>query len=91
LLSRWNSSAPPDGLNGRYLRDKDNRFGILLVVHNTVRVRGWKKGSGYLKFAEVMTHLETITQDMASADALAPQMFPVGIDLSSFAQRIKSA
>lgn len=78
-------------LRGRYLRDKDNRFGILLVVHNTVRTRGWEKGSGYLKFAEVMTHLETIALDMASADALAPQMIPVGIDLSSFAQRIRAA
>ncbi|TCA32753.1 hypothetical protein E0H70_10390 [Rhizobium leguminosarum bv. viciae] len=78
-------------LRGRYLRDKDNRFGILLVVHNTVRARGWKKGSSYLKFAEVMTHLETIAQDMASADAVAPQMIPVGIDLSSFAQRIRAA
>lgn len=78
-------------LRGRYLRDKDNRFGILLVVHNTVRARGWKKASGYLKFAEVMPHLESIARDMASADALAPQMIPVGIDLSSFAQRIKAA
>lgn len=78
-------------LRGRYLRDKDNRFGILLVVHNTVRARGWKKGSGYLTFAEVITRLETIAQDMASADALAPQMIPVGIDLSSFAKRITTA
>ena len=54
-------------LRGRYLRDKDNRFGILLVVHNTVRTKGWRKGSGYLKFAEVMTHLETIARGMASA------------------------
>lgn len=38
--------------------------------------QGWKKGSGYLKFAEVMTHLETIARDMGSADALAPQMIP---------------
>lgn len=78
-------------LRGRYLRDKDNRFGILLVVHNTVRVRGWKKGNRYLKFGEVMAHIEAIARDMAAADALAPQMIPVGIDLSHFAQRIKAA
>jgi hypothetical protein len=77
-------------LRGRYLRDKDNRFGILLVVHNGVRPRGWKKGSAYLTFAEVMAHLEMLAKDMASADALAPQMIPVGIDLSSIAQRVKN-
>lgn len=78
-------------LRGRYLRDKQNRFGILLVVHNTVRSKGWKKGSSYLNFAEVMAHLVKIAQDMASTDALAPQIEAMGIDLSSFAQRIKIA
>jgi len=33
----------------------------------------------------------TIAQDMASADAMAPQMIPVGIDLSPFAQRLGAA
>lgn len=78
-------------LRDRYLRDKDNRFGILLVVHNTVRSKGWKGATGYLRFDEVMRHLETIARDLASADALAPQMIPVGIDLSRFAQKIKLA
>jgi hypothetical protein len=76
-------------LRGRYLRDKDNRFGILLVVHNTVRPKGWRKGKGYLHFADLICHLNTIAREMASADALAPQMIPVGIDLSSFARRIQ--
>lgn len=76
-------------LRGRYLRDKDNRFGILLVVHNTVRTRGWKKENEFLTFPEVIAHLNSIAQSMASADALAPQMTVVGIDLSTFAQRIK--
>lgn len=78
-------------LRDRYLRDKDNRFGILLVVHNSTRVAGWQQGTGYLQFAEVMAHLKEIARGMAAADALAPQMIPVGIDLSHFAQRIKAA
>ena len=78
-------------LRGRYLRDKDNRFGILLVVHNTIRPRGWKGTGGYLKFADVMARLQTTAHEMAATDALAPQMMPIGIDLSHFAQQIRTA
>jgi hypothetical protein len=78
-------------MRGRYLRDKDNRFGILLVVHNTVRAKGWRQGSRYLKFAEAMAQLEAIAREMAAVDALAPQIIPVGINLSHFAQCIKTA
>ena len=38
-----------------------------------------------------MTLLEPIARDMASVDALAPQMIPVGIDLLSCAQRTRAA
>jgi hypothetical protein len=75
-------------LRGRYLRDRVNRFGILLVVHNTVRKLGWRCGEEYISFAAVMVHLSGLAREMASSDALAPQVVTVGIDLSRLAVKV---
>jgi hypothetical protein len=75
-------------LKGRYLRDRENRFGVLLIVHNTVRRRGWPRDGNWLTFGEVLEHLRTLAGILAAVDALAPQMIAVGIDLSDFAERI---
>lgn len=72
-------------LQGRYLRDRDNRFGILLIVHQKPRPRGWQGPDGMLDFAGVIAHLQALATDLADADALAPQMAVVGIDVSHLA------
>ena len=72
-------------LQGCYLRDRDNRFGILLIVHQQPRPRGWRGPDGMLDFAGVITHLQALAADLADADALAPQMAVVGIDVSHLA------
>jgi hypothetical protein len=70
-------------LQGRYLRDRDNRFGILLLVHQKARKHGWKRGEEFIQFAEVVEHLRALARKIGAADATSPQMAIVGIDVSA--------
>jgi hypothetical protein len=58
-------------LAGRYLREKDKRHGVLLLVHQSARTRGWEDGAGgCLTFAQVVHHLKAKTREMeAGVDA----------------------
>lgn len=48
-------------LCGQYLRAKDGREGILLLVHQTPRLKGWKLPDGkYLGFDDVAQRLRTL-------------------------------
>jgi hypothetical protein len=69
-------------LRERYLRDGNNRFGILLLLHQKSKRRGWHGPNGFMTFEEVVEHLRGIAGRMAAADASAPQMAIVAIDLS---------
>lgn len=73
-------------LKGRYLRDRNNRFGILLIVHQKARPMGWSSPTGFLTYGEVIAHLRRIAQSMGAVDALAPQMVVCSIDLSNIAR-----
>ncbi|MES2260653.1 MAG: hypothetical protein V4724_19205 [Pseudomonadota bacterium] len=71
-------------LQGRYLRDRNDRWGILLLVYQKLRPQGWEGPNGEMwAFSEVVAHLARIANDIAAKDSLAPQMLVCVIDVSS--------
>lgn len=70
-------------LRDRYLRDRNNRCGILLLVHKAGRPRGWQRGTEWLSFAQVTEHMHAVAREMCARDALAPQMEVFAIDVSN--------
>jgi hypothetical protein len=80
-------AALVDQLCGRYLRAKEGRHGILLLVHQKMRPRGWasRKDGRSLDFAEVVEHLRLLAKSIAGEDAESPQPEIAVIDVSSCA------
>jgi hypothetical protein len=78
-------------LCGRYLRAKDGRHGILLLVHQTHRPRGWprKKGTA-LTFTEVVAHLKKMAVGISGAAVGGQQPEIASIDVSQFRKNAKS-
>jgi hypothetical protein len=76
-------------LMGRYLRDKNNRWGILLLVYQEERAQGWEKaiGSGYWTFAELVDHLRAIARDIAAKGSQEAQMQISVINVSKVPRR----
>lgn len=53
-------------LAGRYLRDRENRFGILLLVHQKTRPVGWfAPGGTAMSFHQVIEHLRQKAEGLA--------------------------
>jgi hypothetical protein len=78
----------PDG-NGLYLRGQDGREGILLVVHQKPRPKGWKQPGGtYLNFEAVVQRLRTLAARIRSESPAGPQPEICIIDVSSCARPI---
>lgn len=82
--------ALAEQLVGRYLRDQHNRWGILLLVHQKPKPRGWRRGKkGRLGVAEVLTHLRTKASRIAAARPDAPQPTVELVDVSvTFSERV---
>ncbi len=81
-------------LVGRYLRDRHNRYGILLLVHQGSRPIGWKTAAGdYLTFEQMVRHLQSIARSVAAKSPNAPQPEIAVIDVSSVnsASKVNSA
>jgi hypothetical protein len=73
-------------LAGRYLREKDKRHGVLLLVHQKARTRGWQGGAGgYLTFAQVVDHLKAKAREMESNGVDASRAEIAVIDVSEIA------
>lgn len=71
-------------LVGRYLRDRSARHGILLLVHQTPRPRGWQERSGrFLTFAKVVDRLEGLARRIAAQEPNAPYVEVAAIDVST--------
>ena len=71
-------------LVGRYLRDRQNRYGILLLVHQKARPRGWQGATGdFLTFEQVVDHHRTLARSIAAQSPNAPQVQIAVIDVSS--------
>jgi hypothetical protein len=70
-------------LCGRYLRASYGRYGILLLVHQRARRRGWKTTSGtYLSFAEVVARLCARAFAIAGGHHDSPQTEVCVLDVS---------
>jgi hypothetical protein len=83
-----------DALNiqlvGRYLRDKDARRGVLLLVHQNSRTEGWIDAEGkFIAFPQVVAHLEKLARDVA-AGSDAPQAQIAILDVSSISIESKA-
>lgn len=71
-------------LCGQYLRHREARHGILLLVHQKPR-RGWSlvAGEPLVSFAAVVAHLEAKAQTIRETSATGPQPIIVAIDVSA--------
>ena len=83
-------AALDDQLCGQYLRAKSGRHGILLLVHQKTRSRGWinPKDGRRLNFDVVVEHLRQRARSIAGADADSPQPEIAAIDVSSCAPAV---
>ena len=81
-------AALTDQLCGRYLRAKDARHGILLLVHQRARSMGWKEPQtgAFLSFDQVVDHLKALAVRIAGTAPDAPQPEIGVLDVSSCAK-----
>jgi hypothetical protein len=72
-------------LCGRYLRAREARYGLLVLVHQQPRSRGWRdpQSGAMLSVKEVVAHLERIAAAMAGATTEAPQPLIAVLDVST--------
>ncbi|MEZ5670213.1 MAG: hypothetical protein R3F55_22850 [Alphaproteobacteria bacterium] len=73
----WSLSQLEDALRaqlvGRYLRDREHRHGILLIVHKKRRSRGWEgPEGGWLRFEQVVSHLADMARSISSEGRVHP-------------------
>ena len=95
IAEKWSLAdlreALEDQLCGRYLRFHNSRFGILLLVHQKARPKGWEHDGKFLSFLEVVDNLRDLARDIGASDTLVPQPAVSAIDLSRIsAHAIKS-
>jgi hypothetical protein len=75
----------------KYLRARDARQGILLLVHNRPRPRGWHTRTGKkLTFSEVVARLKGLAAKIAGSATDAPQPEIPTLDMTRFAKVSKS-
>jgi len=79
--------AVTDQLCGRYLRARDARYGVLLLVYQHARPQGWQhtETGAFLGFHEVVAHLRHLAVEIAGASPDAPQPEIAVLDVSSCA------
>ena len=77
--------AVTDQLCGRYLRARDARYGVLLLVYQHARPQGWPhtETGAFLGFHEVVAHLRHLAVEIAAASPDAPQPEIAVLDVSS--------
>ncbi|TAH09730.1 MAG: hypothetical protein EAZ11_14045 [Curvibacter sp.] len=72
-------------LMGRYLKNRSDCWGILLVVHKARRPEGWFNESGVaLKIDQVIEHLRAMARTIAASSFDSAQMEVALIDVSAF-------
>lgn len=77
-------------LCGQYLRAKDGREGILLLVHQVPRAKGWRLRDGtYLDFEAVVQRLRDSAATIRRQSPLGPQPEVCVIDVSNFSGPVK--
>ena len=71
----------------QYLRSKDGRDGILLLVHLAPRPKGWKLPDGtYLSFEALVQRLRDLAASIRRESPFGPQPEVCVIDVSSCAR-----
>lgn len=74
-------------LCGQYLRAQDGREGILLLVHQAPRQKGWQLPDGtFLSFVAVVQRLRSLAAGIRSASLSGPQPEISVIDVSTCAK-----
>lgn len=74
-------------LCGQYLRGQDGRDGILLLVHQARRPKGWELSGGtYLDFAGVVQRLRDLAERIRSKSPAGPQPEICVVDVSGCAR-----
>jgi hypothetical protein len=77
-------------LCGQYLRAQDGREGILLLVHQNPRPKGWKLPDGtYLNFEAVAQRLRDLAVRIRSESPAGPQPEICVVDVSSCARPVE--
>lgn len=72
-------------LCGKYLRAREGRYGILLLVHQKARPKGWQGGDGTMwTFDQVVKHLRAMAVAIAASSSDSPQPEIAVLDVSSF-------
>jgi hypothetical protein len=81
-------TALKDQLCDKYLRAREGRYGILLLVHQTPRPKGWHAGVGaMMTFDQVVKHLRAMAVAIAASSSNAPQAEIAVLDVSNFNER----
>jgi hypothetical protein len=80
-------------LMGRYLRDPESKWGILLIAHQRPRPLGWKDEEGaFISIEQVVDRLSKRADDIAAQDPSAAQMAVALVDVSAkFDERFNSS
>ncbi|MBL0141024.1 MAG: hypothetical protein IPP91_02910 [Betaproteobacteria bacterium] len=86
-LSTWTlkelEEAITKQLIGRYLKNPEYRFGVLLIVHQKSRPVGWKHKNGkFLSFEDIVAHLRELARSIGAASATAAQVQVVVLDVT---------
>jgi len=80
-------AALQDQLCGKYLRAREGRHGILLLVHQKQRPKGWRDhDAAMLSFNQVVERLQTLAVAIAASGFDAPQPKIAVLDVSSFSR-----
>lgn len=72
-------------LASRYVRPIDAKHGILLLVHQHRRPKGWRGQQKMLKFHDVVEHLQTVAASICSTAPDSPQVAVAVVDVSTVA------
>jgi len=88
VAESWTLQQLEDALTnqlcGQYLRAQDGRYGILLLVHQKPRPKGWELPDGtYLSFDAVVQRLRDLAARIRSKSPTGPQPEISVVDVSS--------
>lgn len=86
VAETWTLTQLEEALTGQlmeqYVRERLNRWGVLLLVHQKKKKRGWIKGGKYISFDTVVKHLKQMALDISGRDFDSPQLHIAVIDVT---------